>query len=103
MSLRNQSNVIVQKKQIDLNYSDQNIFNICIQLLQFICLFAFQVLGKVGKIVKIDSDGDVAVVFGQKAVVLNPACCILAPGCRPDEIGGSADKGSSDGDGIVNL
>ena len=64
-------------------------------------MFAFQVLGKVGKIVKIDSDGDVAVVFGQKAVVLNPACCSPAPGCRPDEIGGSVDKGSSDADGIV--
>ena len=48
-----------------------------------------------GKIVKIDSDGDVAVVFGQKAVVLNPACCSPAPGCRPDQLG----KGSSDGKG----
>ena len=56
-----------------------------------------QVLGKVGRIVKVDSDGDVAVVFGQKAVVLNPACCIPAPGCTPVQIAVDGGKGSSDG------
>lgn len=56
-----------------------------------------EVLGKVGKIVIIDSDGDVAVVFGQKAVVLNPACCIPAPGCKPVQLGADAGMGSDDG------
>ena len=37
-------------------------------------------LGKVGKVVKVDSDGDVAVAFGNKAWVFNPACCEAAPG-----------------------
>lgn len=57
-----------------------------------------EVLGKVGKIVKIDSDGDVAVVFGQKAVVLNPACCIPAPGSKPVQLEADTGKGSSDED-----
>lgn len=45
-------------------------------------------LGKVGKIVKIDSDGDVAVAFGNKAWVFNPACCVPAPGEKVAELGG---------------
>lgn len=39
-----------------------------------------KVIGKVGKVVKIDSDGDVAIGFGDKAWVFNPVCCLLAPG-----------------------
>ncbi|KAL4221757.1 E3 ubiquitin-protein ligase mib2 [Mactra antiquata] len=35
------------------------------------------VLGRVGKAVKIDSDGDVAVSFGRNSWVFNPACCIV--------------------------
>ena len=56
-----------------------------------------QVLGKVGKIVKIDSDGDVAVVFGQKAVVLNPACCSTAPGTLTEELDDDICSGSEEG------
>ena len=38
-----------------------------------------------------------AVVFGQKAVVLNPACCISAPGSKPVQLEVNAGKGSTDG------
>ena len=38
-----------------------------------------------------------AVVFGQKAVVLNPACCVLAPGSKPVQIEVDTGKGSADG------
>lgn len=47
----------------------------------------FKVLGKVGKVVKMDSDGDVAVSFGTQAWVFNPACCEPAPGQKVFEIG----------------
>lgn len=55
----------------------------------------FKVLGKVGKVVKIDSDGDVAVTFGNKSWVFNPACCEPAPGERINELedeGGESEK-----------
>ena len=60
-------------------------------------LFFLQVLGKVGKIVKIDSDGDVAVVFGPKAVVLNPACCSPATGTQTEELDDDICSGSEEG------
>ncbi|KAK3599550.1 hypothetical protein CHS0354_035785 [Potamilus streckersoni] len=55
-------------------------------------------LGKCGKIVKIDSDGDVAVAMGSIAFVFNPACCIPAPGSKPDNIGQSSGNALSDDD-----
>ena len=60
-------------------------------------LYFLQVLGKVGKIVKIDSDGDVAVVFGPKAVVLNPACCSPATGIQTEELDDDICSGSEEG------
>ncbi|XP_060573525.1 E3 ubiquitin-protein ligase MIB2-like [Ruditapes philippinarum] len=50
-------------------------------------------LGKVGKVVKIDSDGDVAVSFGSKAWVFNAACLIPAPGEKVSDIGGGSGGG----------
>lgn len=46
----------------------------------------FQACGKIGKIEKIDSDGDVVVQFGQQVWVYNPACMIPAPGKQVDNI-----------------
>lgn len=40
-------------------------------------------LGKAGKVVKIDSDGDVAVTFGSKSWVFNPLCLEPAAGAQP--------------------
>ncbi|XP_071110074.1 E3 ubiquitin-protein ligase MIB2-like isoform X2 [Haliotis cracherodii] len=37
-------------------------------------------LGKVGHVKKVDSDGDVVVVFGSKKWYFNPGCCVPAPG-----------------------
>lgn len=61
-------------------------------------------IGKVGKVVKIDSDGDVAVAFGNKAWVFNPACCELAPGEKVSDLGdgggrSGAEGGAGDGGG----
>ena len=36
-----------------------------------------QVIGKTGKVVAVDSDGDLKVDFGDKTWILNPQCCIL--------------------------
>ncbi|KAH3783586.1 hypothetical protein DPMN_161528 [Dreissena polymorpha] len=58
-----------------------------------------EVLGKVGKVVKIDSDGDVAVAFGNKAWVFNPACCDPAPGQKVYEIAGTEPSGRSETSG----
>lgn len=59
----------------------------------------FQVLGKVGKVIKIDSDGDVAVSFGSKAFVFNPACCEPAPGEKVFESSESGQGGGGTGMG----
>ncbi|XP_052760434.1 E3 ubiquitin-protein ligase MIB2-like isoform X2 [Mya arenaria] len=56
-----------------------------------------EVLGAVGKIVKIDSDGDVAVAFGSKAFVFNPACCEAAPGQTVSEFSGGSGGGGAGG------
>ena len=48
----------------------------------------FQACGKIGKIEKIDSDGDVVVQFGQQVWVYSPACMIPAPGKQVDNIDG---------------
>lgn len=47
------------------------------------CSFS-QSLGMVGKVVKIDSDGDVAVAFGNQAWVYNPGLLIPANGRKVD-------------------
>ena len=48
--------------------------------------------------VKIDSDGDVAVAFGGRAFVFNPACCSPAPGAKVDQLtaegAGAGDRGT---------
>ncbi|XP_033725516.1 E3 ubiquitin-protein ligase MIB2-like [Pecten maximus] len=43
-------------------------------------------LNKVGRVVKIDSDGDVAVAFGQHTWVFNPACLLSAPGAKTETL-----------------
>ncbi|XP_069101873.1 E3 ubiquitin-protein ligase MIB2-like [Argopecten irradians] len=43
-------------------------------------------LNKVGRVVKIDSDGDVAVAFGQQTWVFNPACLLPAPGAKTETL-----------------
>ncbi|KAK3599548.1 hypothetical protein CHS0354_035782 [Potamilus streckersoni] len=55
-------------------------------------------LGKCGKIVKIDSDGDVAVAMGKLAFVFNPACCIPAPSRKPDTLGETTDNAVDEDD-----
>lgn len=56
-------------------------------------------LDKVGKVVKIDSDGDVAVAFGNKAFVFNPACCIAAPGEKVFNLGEGGSGGERRAEG----
>lgn len=51
-------------------------------------------LGKVGKVIKIDSDGDVVVKFGDRHWVFAPACCNAAPGTDLDFVS-SADDGDT--------
>jgi len=34
------------------------------------------VIGKTGKVVAVDSDGDLKVDFGSKTWILNPQCCV---------------------------
>ncbi|XP_071110075.1 E3 ubiquitin-protein ligase MIB2-like [Haliotis cracherodii] len=53
-------------------------------------------LGKVGRVKRVDSDGDVVVVFGLRKWIFNPACCVPAPGEKVD-----ADDGGA-GDDIVD-
>lgn len=48
--------------------------------------------GKVGRVVKIDEDGDVAVAFGQKVHIYAPACCLPAPGSEPEVLSPSSDS-----------
>ncbi|XP_070206565.1 E3 ubiquitin-protein ligase MIB2-like [Littorina saxatilis] len=43
-------------------------------------------LGKVGEVIKMDSDGDVVVQFGQQKWLFNPACLTPAPGAKLDTI-----------------
>ncbi|XP_067659038.1 E3 ubiquitin-protein ligase MIB2-like [Haliotis asinina] len=45
-----------------------------------------QVLGKVGRVVRVDSDGDIVVSFGSTKWIFNPVCCIPAPGERVDDV-----------------
>ena len=45
-----------------------------------------QTLGKVGEVVKVDSDGDVVVQFGQQKWLYNPACVNPAPGEAVDTV-----------------
>nr|KAG5706472.1 hypothetical protein BaRGS_032865 [Batillaria attramentaria] len=62
--------------------------------------------GKVGRVVKIDEDGDVAVAFGRRAYMYAPACCVPAANSRPDELSSnssqsttSVESGSGSGSG----
>ena len=48
--------------------------------------FHGQALGKVGEVVKVDSDGDVVVQFGQQKWLFNPACLTPAPGEELDTV-----------------
>ncbi|XP_041377618.1 E3 ubiquitin-protein ligase MIB2-like isoform X2 [Gigantopelta aegis] len=45
-----------------------------------------QLLGKCGKVVRLDKDGDVVVEFGNRNWLFNPACCVPAPGRVPDVV-----------------
>ncbi|XP_076472368.1 E3 ubiquitin-protein ligase MIB2-like [Babylonia areolata] len=55
-----------------------------------------QTLGKVGQVTKIDSDGDVVVLFGHTACMYSPACCIpVAAGTSADSIAKSDSSSSS--------
>ena len=56
-----------------------------------------QTCGKVGKVVKIDDDGDVAVAFGRKVHLYAPACCEDAAGMRADELTSSSENSSNSG------
>ncbi|KAK7093215.1 E3 ubiquitin-protein ligase MIB2-like [Littorina saxatilis] len=54
--------------------------------------------GRVGKVVKVDEDGDAAVAFGRKVHLYAPACCLMAPGFQPDELTSSSGSNSSGSD-----
>ena len=41
------------------------------------CLFFLQLVGKTGKVVCVDGDGDVKVEIGAKRWLFNPQCCEL--------------------------
>ncbi|XP_025083339.1 E3 ubiquitin-protein ligase MIB2-like [Pomacea canaliculata] len=43
-------------------------------------------LGKVGRVAKVDSDGDLLVVFGRLAFLYSPACCLPAPNAQTDNL-----------------
>ena len=40
-------------------------------------MFVEQVIGKTGKVVAVDSDGDVKVKFDGPTWIFNPQCCVL--------------------------
>ncbi|XP_046576920.1 E3 ubiquitin-protein ligase MIB2-like [Haliotis rubra] len=61
-----------------------------------------QVLGKCGKIVKVDNDGDVILAFGKRTFLLNPACCVPAPGEKVFELVESASSPRSSGSGVTD-
>lgn len=66
--------------------------------------FSFQVLGKVGEVIKIDSDGDVLVQFNaNQKWLFNPACLTSASGQPVDDISIDADTESADDDGLSFL
>ena len=46
----------------------------------------FQTIGKVSRVLKIDSDGDVLVSFGRHVFLFAPASCIPAPDLKPDAL-----------------
>ena len=52
--------------------------------------------------IKLDPNGGVAVAFGKKIWVFNPACCTLAPGIEIDDVitssHGDNNNGNSDND-----
>ena len=48
-----------------------------------------------GKVVKIDEDGDAAVAFGRRVHLYAPACCKNAGGMAPDELSSSSENSSS--------
>ncbi|XP_046559208.1 E3 ubiquitin-protein ligase MIB2-like [Haliotis rubra] len=54
-------------------------------------------LGKVGRVKRVDSDGDVVVLFGSRKWIFNPACCVPAPGENVDDGDGGA------GDAVLGL
>ncbi|XP_046370585.2 E3 ubiquitin-protein ligase MIB2-like [Haliotis rufescens] len=60
-----------------------------------------QVLGKCGKVVKVDDDGDVVVAFGKRTFLLNPASCVPAPGEKVFELAESLSPPRSSGAGIT--
>ncbi|KAK7093296.1 E3 ubiquitin-protein ligase MIB2-like isoform X2 [Littorina saxatilis] len=43
-------------------------------------------LGKAGRVLNIDSDGDVLVSFGRHRFLFAPACCVPAPHTKPDSL-----------------
>ncbi|XP_025080928.1 E3 ubiquitin-protein ligase MIB2-like [Pomacea canaliculata] len=43
-------------------------------------------LGKVGRVAKVDSDGDALVIFGRSAFLYSPACCIPEPDAQTDSL-----------------
>ncbi|XP_025080925.1 E3 ubiquitin-protein ligase MIB2-like isoform X2 [Pomacea canaliculata] len=43
-------------------------------------------LGKVGRVAKVDSDGDLLVIFGRSAFLYSPACCLPAPTEHTDSV-----------------
>ena len=49
-------------------------------------------IGKVGLVLKIDSNGDVLVSFGHHAFLFAPASCIPAPDLKPDALGIETDR-----------
>ncbi|WAR14302.1 MIB2-like protein [Mya arenaria] len=53
--------------------------------------------GWTSEMTEIDSDGDVAVAFGSKAFVFNPACCEAAPGQTVSEFSGGSGGGGAGG------
>ncbi|XP_067658955.1 E3 ubiquitin-protein ligase MIB2-like isoform X2 [Haliotis asinina] len=57
-----------------------------------------KVLGRRGRIVKIDSDGDVAVKFGTRVYLFNPCCCKLDDGEVDEDEDDDDDGDSSDDD-----
>ena len=58
-----------------------------------------QTCGKVGKIVKVDEDGDVAVAFGRKVHLYAPSCCQQGAGLKPDTLSSSNENSGNSGNG----
>nr|KAG5689266.1 hypothetical protein BaRGS_005274 [Batillaria attramentaria] len=60
-------------------------------------------IGKTGRVLKIDNDGDAVVAFGLQFFMFSPACCLPAgDGAKPDSLTNEAGNEKSDRGSIIH-